>query len=425
MESLKMKNPDKYNIVLGVTGGIACYKSAAVVSALSKEEINVDVIMTENASRFVGPITFQTLSKNPVTVDTFGSIKYWEVEHIALAEKADLMLIAPATADIIGKIASGIADDMLSTTVMAVTAPVVFAPSMNVHMYENPVVQENIAKLKKLGYLFIEPGEGLLACGDTGRGRMAEPEEIVAYVTGLLKDTARQKKDRDRKTQNRDLAGHRILVTAGPTVEEIDPVRYISNRSSGKMGYAIAERAVRRGAEVILVSGPVSIPAPEGVERISVTSTKDMLRACERVFDQVDAVIKAAAPSDFYVVNASDHKIKKDGKGTITLTLQENPDILATLGKKKGNRILIGFAAETRNLEEYAREKIRRKNLDMIVANNVALPGAGFNHDTNIVEFLLPDGSVEIFDTMRKSDVADLILDRLILLYKKQNIEES
>ncbi len=419
-----MRNSDKYHVVLGVTGGIACYKSAAVVSALCKSGINVDVIMTENATRFVGPMTFQTLSKNPVTVDTFGSVKYWEVEHIALAEKADVMLIAPATADIIGKVASGIADDMLSTTIMAVTAPVVFAPSMNVHMYENPVVQENIARLKKLGYRFIEPGEGLLACGDTGRGRMAEPEEITAYVDNLLKSADSGKEDIAESMPVRDLEGHRIMVTAGPTVEEIDPVRYISNRSSGKMGYAVAERALHRGADVVLISGPVNISAPEGVELIRVTSTRDMLRACESVFDGVDAVIKAAAPSDFHVVNASEHKIKKDGNGGISLQLKENPDILATLGKKKGDRILIGFAAETRNLEEYARKKIRRKNLDMIVANNVALPEAGFDKDTNIVEFITPDGRIERFDTMQKSEVADLILDRLVWLYQNKKQAE-
>ena len=414
-----MSNPEKKrNVLLGVTGGIACYKAAAVVSALCKKEIGVDVIMTENAARFVGPVTFQTLSKNPVTIDTFGSVKYWEVEHVALAEKADVMLIAPATADIIGKIAHGIADDMLSTTVMAVTAPVVLAPAMNVHMYENPVVQENIAKLKSLGYQFIEPGEGLLACGDTGRGRMAEPEEIVDYILKLLESRASVQKDRMTQSRPRDLEGHCILVTAGPTIEEIDPVRYISNRSSGKMGYAIADRAARRGADVILVSGPVRLSPPEGVELIPVKSTKEMLYACESVFDRVDAVIKAAAPSDFYVVNASDHKIKKDGQGGMTLELKENPDIIATLGKKKGDRVLIGFAAETRNLEEYARDKIRRKNLDMIVANNVALPGAGFDQDTNIVEFILPDGSMEKLEPMQKTEVADQILDRLRKLYQ-------
>ena len=412
-----MNNKGKTSVLVGVTGGIACYKTAAVVSALCKKEIDVDVIMTENATEFIGPVTFQTLSKNPVTIDTFGSVKYWEVEHIALAEKADLMLIAPATADIIGKIASGIADDMLTTTVMAVTAPVVLAPAMNVHMYENPVVQENIAKLKRIGCLFIEPGEGLLACGDTGRGRMAEPEEIVDYVCALL-----EKKSSGKKTEaaGKDLAGRKLLVTAGPTIEEIDPVRYISNRSSGKMGYAVAEKAVARGAEVVLVSGPVSIPAPEGVELCKVSSTKEMLSACEEVFDSVDAVIKAAAPSDFYVVNGSDHKIKKDGSGGITLRLEENPDIIATLGKKKGDRILIGFAAETRDLEAYARDKIKRKNLDMIVANNVALPGAGFDKDTNIVEFILPDGSIEQFGTLQKTEVADLILDRLLKLFEEK-----
>lgn len=409
-----MNKSGKYNVVLGVTGGIACYKAAAVVSNLCKKDIEVDVIMTQNAAEFVGPITFQTLSKNPVTIDTFGSVKYWEVEHIALAEKADLMLIAPATADIIGKIANGIADDMLSTTVMAVGAPVVLAPAMNVHMYENPIVQENIAKLKNLGYLFIEPGEGLLACGDVGRGRMAEPEEIVEAVCELLEKGAQKQPEADASVQ--DLKGKRILVTAGPTIEEIDPVRYITNRSSGKMGYAIATRAMQRGAEVVLVSGPVNISAPEGVELLPVKSTREMLDACESVYDRVDAVIKAAAPSDFYVANSSEHKIKKDGSGGISLRLEENPDVIATLGKKKGNRILIGFAAETRDLEKYARDKIKRKNLDMIVANNVADPNAGFDKDTNVVEFLFPDGSTKKFGTLQKTEVADHILDQLVHL---------
>lgn len=408
-----MNNEDNFNVVLGVTGGIACYKAAAVVSALSKKDINVDVIMTENAVNFVGPMTFQTLSGNPVTIDTFGSVKYWEVEHIALAKKADVMLIAPATADIIGKIANGIADDMLSTTVMAVKGPVVFAPAMNVAMYENPIVQENIQKLRKHGYLFIEPGSGLLACGDTGRGRMAEPDEIVGYVEDLLK------KEQD-EAREKDLEGRRILVTAGPTVEEIDPVRYISNRSSGKMGYSIANAAVRRGAEVTLVSGPVTLTPPEGAEVINVKTTREMLEACESVFDRVDAVIKAAAPSDFYVANHSEHKIKKDGSGELHLTLKENPDIIATLGKEKGDRVLIGFAAETRNLEEYAKKKIRHKNLDMIVANNVTHPEAGFDKDTNVVEFIMADGRTEKFDTMQKTEIADLILDRMKEIFREK-----
>ncbi|MBR2779134.1 MAG: bifunctional phosphopantothenoylcysteine decarboxylase/phosphopantothenate--cysteine ligase CoaBC [Firmicutes bacterium] len=413
----------KQNVVLGVTGGIACYKAAEIVSRLAKQDINVDVIMTENACRFVGPATFQTLSKNPVVTDTFASPKYWEVEHIALSKKADVFLIAPATADIIGKIASGIADDMLSTTVMAVAPEkVVLAPAMNVNMYNNPIVQGNIEKLRGLGYRFIEPGEGLLACGDTGRGRMAEPAEIEAYVMNLLGNSAAAGpaagEDGGTADPVGDFAGKRILVTAGPTVEDIDPVRYISNRSSGKMGFAIAEAARRRGAQVTLVAGPVQLTCHEDIRRLNVRSTKDMLAACESVYDDVDIVIKAAAPADFYVVNGSEHKIKKQDGKAMQLELAENPDIIATLGKKKGNRILVGFAAETRNLEEYAKAKMERKNLDMIVANNVAQEGAGFDRDTNIVTIIKRSGEMERFEQMKKTDVADLILDQILLLKK-------
>lgn len=408
------------SVVLGVTGGIACYKSAALVSSLVKKDIDVDVIMTENAAKFVTPLTFQTLSRNPVTTDTFGSIKYWEVEHVALAKKADVMVIAPATADVIGKIACGIADDMLTTTVMATKAPVVIAPAMNVNMYENPIVQENMARLKKLGYLFIEPDEGILACGDTGKGRLAEPEEIAGYILKLLQEK-QQETSAPRTERKKDLAGKHILVTAGPTVEDIDPVRFISNRSSGKMGYSIAEAAASRGADVTLVSGPVNLAEPDGVNVVHVRSTGDMLDACEAAFDGCDAVIKAAAPCDFKMAEQSAHKIKKDGSSGITLNLVENPDIIATLGKKKGNKVLVGFAAETRNLEKFAAEKIRKKNLDMIVANNVAQEGAGFDRDTNIVTFIMPDGSSEKFGKMPKSGIADLILDRVVGMFSEKN----
>lgn len=399
------------NVVLGVTGGIACYKAADIVSRLSKEDIGVDVIMTEHACQFVQPLTFQTLSKNPVVTDTFSSPKYWEVEHIALAAKADILLIAPATANVIGKIAGGIADDMLSTTVMAVDAKkVLLAPAMNTHMYDNPVVQDNMKKLRSLGYRFIEPGEGLLACGDVGKGRMAEPEDIVSEVLACL---AGETAGSSGTAPALDFAGKRILVTAGPTVEDIDPVRYISNRSSGKMGFAVAEAAKRRGAEVTLVAGPVSLQCSEGIRRIDVRSTRDMLEACESVFDETDIVIKAAAPADFYVVNGSDQKIKKQDGQAMRLELAENPDILATLGKKKGSRLLVGFAAETQNLEEYARAKMARKNLDMIVANNVAQAGAGFDRDTNVVTIIRRSGESRSFDQMPKTQVADLILDEV------------
>ncbi len=398
------------NIVVGVTGGIACYKAADLVSRLKKEDIEIDVIMTKNACEFVSPLTFRTLSKNPVVTDTFATPEAWKVGHVALAEKADIMLIAPATANIIGKVASGIADDMLTTTIMASKAKIVFAPAMNVNMYENPILQENIEKLKSYGYYFIEPGSGMLACGYEGKGRMAEPAEIVKYVLPLLEKTEKEEKQAEREA---DFAGKKILVTAGPTVEHIDPVRYISNRSSGRMGFAVAEAARSRGAEVTLVSGPVTLECSPDIRRIDVTTTKEMLAACEEAFEDADAVIKAAAPADFYVVNASEHKMKKRD-GDIHIELAENPDILKTLGEKKGSRILVGFAAETRNLEEYAKEKIGKKNLDMIVANDVSAPGAGFDVDTNIITIITPDGEKTSYGKMTKREAADVILDRVL-----------
>lgn len=406
----------KINIVLGVTGGIACYKSADLTSRLVKKGYNVDVIMTPNACKFIAPLTFQTLSKNQVVTDTFEAPKFWEVEHVALAKKADVFVIAPATADIIGKIANGIADDMLSTTVMATRAKVVIAPAMNVNMYENVIVQENIAKLKKLGYLFVEPEDGLLACGDVGRGRMAEPAQIAEYVVSLAEGEAAG----SEKTAVKDLAGKRILVTAGPTVEDIDPVRYISNRSSGKMGFSVAEAALERGAKVTLIAGPVNLECSPEIKRIDVKSTKDMLDACLKAFDDTDIVIKAAAPADFKVENCSEHKIKKT-EGNLSLTLTKNPDILATLGAKKEGRVLVGFAAETRDLEKYAREKIAKKNLDMIVANNVAAPGAGFDKDTNIITVIrAADGSMTEYPIMSKRAAADVILDNVTDILKSR-----
>ncbi len=414
------------NVVVGVTGGIACYKAADVVSRLKKEDTEIDVIMTKNACEFVDPLTFRTLSKNPVVTSTFAAPEAWKVGHVALAQKADVFLIAPATANVIGKVANGIADDMLTTTIMASRAKIVFAPAMNVNMYENPITQENIAKLKKLGYYFIEPGSGLLACGDVGKGRMAEPAEIVDYVLKLLDEINSGCTNADSVTtphgdeqeEVKDLAGRRILVTAGPTVEDIDPVRYISNRSSGKMGYAVAEAARRRGADVTLVSGPVNLSCSEEIKRIDVKTTKQMLEACESVFDDVDIVIKAAAPADYYVVNQYDHKIKKSD-GVFTIELAKNPDILETLGKKKGSHILVGFAAETNDLEAYARDKMKRKNLDMIVANDVSAPGAGFDHDTNIITIIkASDGSLCTYEKMSKAQAADVILDNVVGLLK-------
>ena len=442
------------NVVVGVTGGIACYKAADMVSRLKKENIEVDVIMTKNACEFVSPLTFRTLSKNPVVTDTFAAPEAWKVGHVALAEKADVMLIAPATANVIGKVAGGIADDMLTTTIMASRAKVVFAPAMNVNMYENPIVQSNIEKLKSYGYLFIEPGSGMLACGYEGKGRMAEPPEIVEYVLDLLNDAESAASDEEvpgagmdakeapaavgaqqeaevpgadlsadwaQRIPN-DLAGKKILVTAGPTVEAIDPVRYISNKSSGRMGYAVAEAARSRGAEVTLISGPVALECSPEIRRIDVRTTREMLAACEEAFEDVDAVVKAAAPADFYVVNACQHKRKKQD-GELELKLAENPDILKTLGQKKGRRVLVGFAAETRNLEEYAKEKIAKKNLDLIVVNDVSAPGAGFDVDTNIITIFTPEGEKTAYRMMSKREAADIILDRMLEILKSRERE--
>ncbi len=478
------------NVVVGVTGGIACYKSADMVSRLKKEGFEVDVIMTENACKFISPLTFRTLSKNPVVTDTFATPEAWKVGHIALADKADVFVIAPATANVIGKIASGIADDMLTTTVMATKARVVIAPAMNVNMYENPIVQSNIEKLKSFGYEFIEPDSGLLACGYEGKGRMSEPAEIVRHIVDILNekesdklctdcekivstaeiieksksasackssdlagdesvnvyegsdlagdesentyetsamvgdesyDEAKKAEIGTEKNHTLDFEGKKLLVTAGPTVEVIDPVRYISNKSSGRMGYAVAEAALKRGADVILVSGPVSLECPKGAQLIKVTSTKEMLAACESVFDDVDAVVKAAAPADYYVVNTSEHKMKKED-GDVTIHLAENPDILKTLGKRKKHQIMAGFAAETRNLEEYAKKKIISKNLDMIVANNVANPKAGFDVDTNIITIIKPDGEMTSYDLMTKREAADVILDKVAEAIRERNL---
>ena len=423
------------NVVVGVTGGIACYKAADVVSRLKKEDTEVDVIMTKNACEFVDPLTFRTLSKNPVVTSTFAAPEAWKVGHIALAQKADVFLIAPATANVIGKVANGIADDMLTTTIMASRAKIVFAPAMNVNMYENPIVQDNIAKLKRFGMQVIEPDSGLLACGDVGKGRMAEPAEIVDFVIGLLDEINNKTENTvsaagapaadsvttphgDKKDEAKDLAGRRILVTAGPTVEDIDPVRYISNRSSGKMGYAVAEAALKRGADVTLISGPVNLTCSDDIKRIDVKTTKQMLDACESVFDDVDIVIKAAAPADYYVLNQYDHKIKKSD-GVLSIELAKNPDILETLGKKKGSHVLVGFAAETNDLEAYARDKMKRKNLDMIVANDVSAPGAGFDHDTNIITIIkASDGSLTTYEKMSKAQAADVILDNVVGILK-------
>lgn len=390
------------NIVLGVTGGIAAYKAVEVVSRLKKAGASVHVIMTEGATKFVTPLTFRELSANPVAVHMWEEPKTWNVEHIALATLADIFLIAPATANIIGKIANGIADDMLSTTVMATKAPVVIAPAMNTNMYLNAITQQNITKLASLGYRFIEPATGMLACGVEGPGRLAEPSTIVEYVGNLF-------------NRNCSLQGKKVLITAGGTREPLDPVRYIGNRSSGKMGYALAGAAAARGAEVLLVSGPANLPAPQGVTVIPVESAQQMRDAVLAQYHDADIVIKAAAVADYRCVKQAEHKIKKNDEN-LTITLEKNPDILAELGRLKTKQILVGFAAETEQLVAYATEKLNRKNADMIVANNVMLPDAGFNTDTNIVKLLYRDGRIEDLPKMEKTKLAGIILDRICSL---------
>lgn len=386
-------------IVLGVSGGIAAYKAVDIVSRLKKAGATVKVIMTEGATKFVTPLTFRELSGNPVIHTMWDEPKSWNVEHIALASWADCFLLAPATANMIGKIANGIADDMLSTTVMATKAPVILAPAMNTNMYLNPITQQNLLKLRNFGYSILEPAIGMLACGVEGPGRLPEPQHIVDAVQNLflLSDTLRGKK---------------ILISAGGTREPIDPVRYIGNRSSGKMGYALAQAAVQRGAEVILVSGPVSIPQPVGVKVVMVESACQMREAILAEFADCDIVIKAAAVADYRVCNQSIQKIKKTDN-IFVLELEKNPDILAELGRLKTKQILIGFAAETENLIRHAVDKLQRKNADMIIANDVSQPGAGFNVDTNIVKLLYRDGRIEELTQMDKRHLAGLILDRI------------
>lgn len=393
------------NVVLGVSGGIAVYKAVEIVSRLKKAGADVHVIMTEGATKFVTPLTFRQLSGNPVSVGMFDEPKQWSVEHIALATRADLFLIAPATANVIGKIANGIADDMLTTTVMATQAPVLIAPAMNTNMYINPIVQRNIKKLQELGYVIIEPASGMLACGTEGAGRLPEPASIVDKVSEYFSSCS-------------SLAGKRVIVTAGGTREAIDPVRYIGNRSSGKMGYSIAEAAAKVGAVVTLISGPVSLPCPAGVEVINIETAEEMRQAVVDRYSAADIVIKAAAVADFRVRDRQDHKIKKTGD-TLTIALEKNPDILAELGKAKNQQLLIGFAAETQDLIAHATEKLTKKNLDMIVANDVTAPGAGFNADTNIVKLIYRDGSVEELPQMPKRELAKVILDKICGLMQK------
>ena len=394
------------NIVLGVTGGIAAYKAIELVSLLKKSGACVHVIMTQASAQFITPLTFREISGNPVTLSMWDEPNQWNVAHIALATLADIFVIAPATANIIGKIANGIADDMLSTTVMASQAPILIAPAMNTHMYLNPIVQNNIAKLASLGYSFVDPESGILACGTEGPGRLAAPARIVEAITAIFSARGR-------------LTNKKLVVTAGGTREPIDPVRFIGNRSSGKMGYAIAKIAATMGANVILISGPVALATPPGVTRIDVETTAAMRDAVLAEFDDADIVIKAAAVADYRPKHSAKQKIKKTADSTLVVELEKNPDILAELGHRKQQQILVGFAAETQELIANAKDKLLRKNLDMIVANDVTLPGAGFNTDTNIAKIILRDGQVEDLPLMAKDELAKLVLDKILSLYNK------
>ncbi len=392
------------SVVIGVCGGIAAYKVVDVVSRLKKQGAQIDVIMTAHAEKFVTPLTFRSLSHRPVITDMFEEPDQWDVRHISLAQKAELFVIAPATANIIGKLASGIADDMLSTTVMATKAPVLIVPAMNYNMYANPIVQKNIEKLKALGYLFMEPDTGVMAEGTSGKGRLPEPPAIVEEVVRILKPV-------------RDLAGYKVLVTAGPTREAIDPVRYITNHSSGKMGYAVAEAAVSRGAEVLLITGPVSVEKPAGVEVISVTSAQDMYEAVMKNYKASDIIVMVAAVADYRPQKVSDIKIKKNEEDEeFTLRLEKTTDILKEVGKVKENRTLVGFCAETNDLLMNARRKVEAKNLDMIIANDVTMEGAGFGTDTNIIKLVKKDGAVIDLPLMSKLAAAHRIMDEILKL---------
>jgi len=386
-------------IILGVTGSIAAYKSVFLLRRLIEEGADVTVVMTRYATNFVAPLTFQVLSKKPVYSGMFDPDQGKDIIHLYLNRGADVILVAPATANIIGKMANGIADDLLSTMLIAARCPVILAPAMDYEMYENPVVQKNISYLRNLKIDFVGPETGLLASGDTGPGRMSEPDDIITFLE-------------DKLGIKGDLSGHTVLITAGPTREAIDPVRYISSRSSGKMGYAIAEAAKSRGARVILITGPASLTIPQGIEAINVITAEEMLDAVMNRLSDSTVLIMTAAVSDFRPAEKAISKIKKGE--AINLKLIKTPDILEEVCKKKGNQFVVGFAAETEDLITNAKEKLRIKHLDMIVANNVSLPGAGFEKDTNIVTLIDKEGKIKEYPEMPKSDVADMILDNVI-----------
>lgn len=389
---------DGKRLLLGVTGGIAAYKAVELCRLLVRAGAGVRVVMTAAAGQFVTPLTFRTTSGNRVYQDLFAGSEDYSVTHVGLAQESDLMVVAPATANCLGKIAAGIADDLLSTILLATRSPVLLAPAMNEAMWDSAQVRTNVARLAGLGYFFVGPADGELACGDAGRGRMASPEEIFAAAAEIL--------HRSQKWR-----GKRVLVTAGPTREPLDPVRFLTNRSSGRMGYALARAAAEQGASVTLISGPVSLPPPAGVEVVRVTTAREMLQAVLQLYNEVDVVLKAAAVADFRPAAESAQKIKKGDE--LTLTLLKNPDILAELGRRKKQQLLVGFAAETENVAMYAKGKLSDKNLDLIVANDLTREGAGFDVDTNIVQLIFRDGTIKALPLLSKLDVARTILEEL------------
>ena len=414
------------NIILGVTGGIAAYKCVDLVSRLRKQGADVHVILTKGAQNFVTETAMREISGNPVVTSMWQEIQQYDVEHIALAQLADVVLVAPATANVIAKCACGMADDMLTTTLLATKAPVFFAPAMNTNMYENSITQQNIHTLLERGCHIIEPAAGHLACGTSGVGRMPEPQELVeilanSFATGKELAETDEADSCQHLAEGLDFSGLNILVTAAGTREPIDPVRYIGNRSSGKMGYAIAEAARDLGANVTLISGPSALPPLPGVNFFKVESARDMRSLVLENFPESQIVIKAAAVADYRVKNVADHKIKKNDE-ELTLVLEKNPDILKELGQKKQKgQVLVGFAAETQNLIQYAQSKLEKKNLDMIVANDVSKPQAGFNVDTNLIKLLKRDGSIEELPLMSKKDLAYIILNHVMKIYQQHN----
>lgn len=386
-------------VLVGVTGGIAAYKALDVISALRKKGVEVKVMMTKNAAEFVSPLTFQSLCQNTVSVDMFEKISSYDIEHISLAHYPDVIAIIPATANVIGKVANGIADDLLSTVIMASDKKVIFAPAMNCNMYANPIVQNNIKKLKEYGYSFIEPQEGRLACGDIGMGKLQDTEVITDMIMSAIHPV-------------KDLIGKKVLVTAGPTISKIDPVRFLSNHSSGKMGYEIARIARDRGADVTLISGPVSLKPVNNVEFIGVKTNQEMYDAVMERFDDVDIVIKAAAVADYKIEEYSQNKIKKNDS-SLDLKFVKDNDILKTLGERKKNQILIGFAAESNDIIDNAKKKIEKKNLDFIVANDITSSDTGFKSDYNKVTIIDKDGNIYPLDKMSKAEVAENIFNLL------------